>query len=98
MASAGPTSAKDDIERVEDANVARQIPGIAGDKAAQFLEKNPEGRVTVTPEEDKRVLRKIDMVILPIMLMVYFLQGLDKATLAYASVFGLLSKYPYTTR
>lgn len=45
----------------------------------------------VTPADDARVLRKIDLVLLPLMLGVYFLQGLDKATLAYASVFGLLT-------
>lgn len=60
------------------------------DAAAEFLRKIPEGRIVVTPEDDKRVLRRIDLVILPIMLAVYFLQALDKATLAYASVFGLI--------
>lgn len=61
------------------------------DIAASFLAKNAAGqRITVTPADSARVLRRIDMVILPIMLTVYFLQGLDKATLAYASVFGLI--------
>ena len=40
--------------------------------------------------ENKRVLKKIDLVILPILLSVYFLQSLDKTTLSYASVFGLI--------
>lgn len=61
------------------------------DAAADFLNKNPEGQVIVTPSDDKRVLRRIDLVILPIMLIVYFLQCLDKATLSYASVFGLIT-------
>ncbi|KAI1660405.1 MFS general substrate transporter [Daldinia decipiens] len=61
------------------------------DIAASFLAKNVAGqRVSVTPAESARVLRRIDTVILPIMLTVYFLQGLDKTTLAYASVFGLI--------
>lgn len=60
------------------------------DIAASFLAKNVAGqRISVTPAESARVLRRIDTVILPIMLTVYFLQGLDKTTLAYASVFGL---------
>ncbi|KAH8673517.1 major facilitator superfamily transporter [Xylariales sp. PMI_506] len=59
------------------------------DAAAEFLNKNPEQRVVVTSADDKRILRRIDLFILPIMLVVYFLQGLDKATLSYASVFGL---------
>ncbi|KAK7935709.1 hypothetical protein PG985_001204 [Apiospora marii] len=60
------------------------------DAAAEFLNKVPEGRIEVTPADNKRVLRHIDKVILPLMLTVYFLQALDKATLAYASVFGLI--------
>lgn len=58
------------------------------DKAAELLASNE--RVVVTSEENKRVLRKIDLIILPILLSVYFLQSLDKTTLSYASVFGLI--------
>ncbi|KAK6213140.1 Major facilitator superfamily transporter [Colletotrichum higginsianum IMI 349063] len=63
------------------------------DAAAELLGKSgasPEDRVAVTPADDARVLRRIDLVILPLMLFVYFLQGIDKSTLAYASVFGLI--------
>jgi len=64
------------------------------DAAAELLLKTQQAaegtRVVVTPADDRRVLRRIDLVILPIMLTVYFLQALDKATLAYASVFGLI--------
>ncbi|KAI2469060.1 MFS general substrate transporter [Annulohypoxylon bovei var. microspora] len=59
------------------------------DIAAKFLGKNE--RIVVTPADSARVLRRIDMVILPLMLTVYFLQGLDKSTLAYSSVFGLIN-------
>ncbi|KAL1598614.1 hypothetical protein SLS60_007754 [Paraconiothyrium brasiliense] len=58
------------------------------DKAAELLASNE--RIIVTAEENKRVLRKIDLVLLPILLSVYFLQSLDKTTLSYASVFGLI--------
>ena len=63
------------------------------DKAAAFLQAASAAneRVVVTPEENSRILRKINLTILPIMLGVYFLQALDKATLSYASVFGLLT-------
>ena len=60
------------------------------DKAAELLQHSGQ-IVVVTPEENKRILKKIDLTILPIMLAVYFLQGLDKATLSYASVFGLVT-------
>jgi MFS family permease len=80
------------------------------DAAAELMRRlgvSPERRVKVTPEDDARVLRRIDLVVLPLMLAVYFLQGnavpsfcvfrklsvipgLDKATIAYASIFGLI--------
>ncbi|XWW92690.1 hypothetical protein V2A60_000615 [Cordyceps javanica] len=59
------------------------------DKAALFLQQAGH-QVTVTPEDDKRILRKIDLRLLPIILFVYCLQSLDKTTLSYASVFGLI--------
>jgi hypothetical protein len=62
--------------------------GKGKDKAAAFLASNE--RIIVTSAENKRVLKKIDLVILPILLSVYFLQSLDKTTLSYASVFGLI--------
>lgn len=81
------------IEAIDAEGVA--VPGHAGaggrrDKAAELL-ASTNVRVTVTAAENRRILRQIDLVILPILLTVYFLQALDKATLAYASVFGLIT-------
>lgn len=59
------------------------------DKAAQFL-KDAGHSVVVSPEDNKRLLRKIDLAILPIILIIYCLQSLDKTALSYASVFGLI--------
>ena len=91
LASTGNTrgclpDAVEAIERAPDPHSQHR-----SDAAGEFLAKLPEGRVTVTAADDARVLRRIDVVILPLMLAVYFLQGLDKATLSYASVFGLVS-------
>ncbi|KAI8631885.1 MFS general substrate transporter [Xylariaceae sp. FL1651] len=91
MASAAKAEAEPTDIGIEHAPAQSiSAPAGGGDAAAAFLEKNPEGRITVTPEDDRRVLRRIDLVILPIMLTVYFLQSLDKTTLSYASVFGLI--------
>ncbi|CAM1501341.1 Fc.00g105030.m01.CDS01 [Cosmosporella sp. VM-42] len=49
-----------------------------------------------TPEEEKGVLRKIDIVILPFMCFVFSLQYLDKQSLSYAAVFGLLTDLDLT--
>ncbi|KAL1876344.1 hypothetical protein VTK73DRAFT_9587 [Phialemonium thermophilum] len=66
--------------------------GFSGrDKAAEFL-KQADHEVIVTPEDNARVLRKIDLRILPLILSVYCLQSLDKTTLSYASVFGIIEQ------
>lgn len=59
------------------------------DKAAQFL-KEANHHISITPADNARVLRKIDLRILPLILFTYCLQSLDKTTLSYASVFGLI--------
>ena len=43
-----------------------------------------------TEEEERRVKWKTDLVILPLLCAVFFLQYLDKQSLSYASVFGLI--------
>lgn len=63
----------------------------ARDKAGQLL-KEAGHPVLVTADDNKRILRKIDVRILPILLVVYCLQYLDKGSLSYASVFGILDQ------
>ncbi|KAI1950268.1 hypothetical protein LOZ20_003002 [Ophidiomyces ophidiicola] len=48
-----------------------------------------EEPVELTEEDDKRIRRKTDKVILAILVWVYFLQILDKSILGYGAVFGL---------
>ncbi|KAH7035851.1 major facilitator superfamily transporter [Microdochium trichocladiopsis] len=52
---------------------------------------------TYTPEEERQVLRKIDCVILPMMCFVFFMQYLDKQSLSYAAVFGLITDLKMTS-
>jgi len=51
-----------------------------GDEALAVL---GDGRVhhEITPEEDRRVLRKIDLWIMPLILIIYALQQLDKCVI-----------------
>lgn len=84
---------KDNIQAIEHANRdsledLKPVLGKGVDKAAELLASG--GRIYVTPEDNKRVLRKIDFVILPLLLSIYSLQSLDKTSLSYASVFGLI--------
>ncbi|KAF2637592.1 allantoate permease-like protein [Massarina eburnea CBS 473.64] len=90
--NAKPTTAaheldKNEIHTIED--VQKPTAASKGkDKAAELISSS--ARIVVTGEDNSRILRKIDLVILPILLSVYFLQSLDKTTLSYASVFGII--------
>jgi MFS family permease len=78
----------EDAERSQDARTENYR-----DAAAMLLIKmgrSPNEQIAITPADDARILRRIDLALLPLMLSVYFLQALDKATLSYASVFGLI--------
>ena len=67
------------------------------DEALAFLENHPraaeialEGAAILEdPVQMKRLVRKIDLTIAPLLASVYFLQFLDKTTLSYTAVMGL---------
>lgn len=77
------------VESIPSKQIERGEDFSRRDKAAKLLQQANE-TVIIAPEENARILHKIDRTILPILLAAYFLQGLDKATLSYASVFGLV--------
>jgi hypothetical protein len=54
------------------------------DRAADFLASH--GDTSFTVEEEKAVLRKIDMRVLVLLLWAYFFQQLDKSTLRFVSI------------
>ncbi|KAJ7859722.1 MFS general substrate transporter [Mycena leptocephala] len=62
-----------------------------GDAALEILGDGAPPR-EVTEEENAAILRKIDKWILPVILLVYFLQQLDKSSLSYTSVFGIVTE------
>ncbi|KAL4902703.1 hypothetical protein BDW74DRAFT_169307 [Aspergillus multicolor] len=64
-------------------------PTATAEKAAQFLASTSENR-SFTPAEEKAVLRRIDFRVLPLLLGAYFFQQLDKSSLSYVSIFGLV--------
>lgn len=45
----------------------------------------------LSEREEKAIIRRIDFCLLPLMFFSYLLQYLDKTTLSYASILGLLS-------
>ncbi|KIK62936.1 hypothetical protein GYMLUDRAFT_197181 [Collybiopsis luxurians FD-317 M1] len=62
-----------------------------GDAALEYLGTSAV-RYEITEEQERKVLRKIDRWLLPIILLVYFLQQLDKSSLSYTSVFGIVDE------
>ncbi|KIX01113.1 uncharacterized protein Z518_10179 [Rhinocladiella mackenziei CBS 650.93] len=66
--------------------VERRVSVKHGDRALAIV---GDQRVELTEEDNKRIRRKTDRVILTILVWVYFLQILDKSVLGYGAVFGL---------
>ena len=66
------------------------------DKAALFIAEH--GEVTFDYEEERRVLRRIDYRILPLILGAYFFQQLDKSALSYVSIFGIMEDAHLTSK
>ncbi|KAF8229348.1 MFS general substrate transporter [Tricholoma matsutake] len=62
-----------------------------GDAALAVLDETTIDR-QITPKEDARVLQKIDLWVLPVIILVYFFQQLDKSSVSYTSVFGLVDQ------
>ncbi|KAI4655553.1 hypothetical protein J4E93_000267 [Alternaria ventricosa] len=63
-------------------------PSNNGDEALKFL-KNAHNVGALTPEDERRLVRKIDWMIMPLMWCCYCLQYLDKTLVNYAAVMGL---------
>ena len=68
----------DNGDEIQEQNVDQQILNYMGDKAIEIDE-----------ETNKRLRRMIHRRILPCMIGTYFLQALDKGTIAFASVMGI---------
>jgi hypothetical protein len=60
----------------------------SGDIANQLVGRYIEGNIT--PQLDKQCLRRIDLVLMPVMFLSFALQYLDKACLTAAALFGIL--------
>ncbi|KAL4810625.1 major facilitator superfamily domain-containing protein [Aspergillus unguis] len=98
MSHQAPISKGHDDERIEFVSTSPPAApdthshphdGRKKDKALEVMEEVGHSTI-LTPENNKRVLRRIDLRLLPILLGIYFLQQLDKSTLSYGSVFGLI--------
>lgn len=59
------------------------------DEALKVLEGENGEVIELTPEDERKLLRKIDWNIMPMLCIVYGLNYLDKTTVSYASIMGL---------
>ncbi|SCU90878.1 LAFA_0F00650g1_1 [Lachancea sp. 'fantastica'] len=60
------------------------------DEALNFALQLSDGK-EIDPEADRKLTRKIDFVVFPVMALVYAAQFLDKTSMSYAAVMGLRS-------
>ncbi|KAF9490985.1 MFS general substrate transporter [Pleurotus eryngii] len=84
------SSLKVDYTHLEDAASSIGGPRKYGDAALEVWGENIIR--DISPEEDRRVLRKIDLWIMPVVLLAYFSQQLDKSSLSYTSVFWIVEQ------
>lgn len=82
-----PTVSLADIEKKVDVQYTETVPnvqasgstsGSGGKDAALEILGTEATPLYITPEEERAVLRKIDLWLMPVIVMVYFLQQLDK--------------------
>lgn len=61
------------------------------DEAMEFA-KNHE-HIEVAPREDRRVKRKLDMIVMPLFSFLYMIQFMDKTCISFAAVMGIQKDY-----
>ncbi|KAF4907627.1 putative transporter [Colletotrichum viniferum] len=69
-------------------NVTLEKMGNDLDPGAEEIETRPR-TFSINPDEERKVIRKLDTVIMPLMAIMYFFQYLDKQSINQAAIFGL---------
>ncbi|CAG9977773.1 unnamed protein product [Clonostachys byssicola] len=74
---------------VEDGEVGKNQTnlGLVDNEVAQYV---GEGRVHIDDAENKRLRRMVDKRILVVMIVTYFTQSLDRGTMSFASIMGII--------
>lgn len=67
----------------------KEIAAIAEEGVDLDVLQHTDESLVISPEENKRLLRKIDIRVLSVILVTYFFQALDKSTIGYASIMGI---------
>lgn len=70
-------------------NTGKPVHMIGDNDVAMEFAQNIEEDFIIDPQEEKRLVRKIDMYLLPLICILYALQFMDKNSLNWASVLGV---------
>jgi hypothetical protein len=62
-------------------------------EVAKYADPNAE-HIHISEEENLRLKKLIDKRVLPIMIVTYFLQALDKGTMSFSSIMGIRNDIP----
>jgi hypothetical protein len=62
-------------------------------EVAKYADANAEA-IHISEEENRRLKKLIDRRVLPIMIVTYFLQALDKGTMSFSSIMGIRNDIP----
>lgn len=65
------------------------MPGRGGDVAEALFENASPEQLQFSEEEERRLVRKIDFMIIPYLAVCYAFFYIDKTTLSYAAIFGI---------
>jgi len=96
--SAAPTAVQDPDTISPAAPTSNNAPPatVLADKAAKFIAEH--GEIEFDYEDERSVLKLVDRRILPLLLGAYFFQQLDKSSLSYVSIFGIIEDAHLTSR
>jgi hypothetical protein len=62
-------------------------------EVAKYADASAEA-IHISEEENRRLKKLIDRRVLPIMIVTYFLQALDKGTMSFSSIMGIRNDIP----
>lgn len=61
------------------------------DAALQFAKEH--GHNEISPEEDRKVCRKLDLIVMPLFCFLYMNQFMDKTSISFAAIMGVIKDY-----
>ncbi|KAI1459273.1 major facilitator superfamily transporter allantoate [Annulohypoxylon moriforme] len=88
------TASPADIEKAamdppSEAGIESMKKHVASNDPDEALKLVTGEAIVLTPEDERKLLRKIDLHLMPLLCVVYGLNYLDKTTLSYASIMGI---------